>query len=112
MHHKVKATLAFLHPDLHSRGAEYWLAGCSNPPERNAPRSTAQYFDIGIAGPLAGFVAAIIILIYGFPNASTPQSSYLLPINPDYVEVFGRVPSETELNNWIEQGGYFNLLVV
>jgi len=39
-------------------------------------------FDIGVAGPLAGFVACLIVLIYGFLNV--PPIDYLLSIHPDY----------------------------
>lgn len=39
-------------------------------------------FDIGIAGPIAGFIASIAILIYGFNNV--PGEEYILSIHPDY----------------------------
>jgi membrane-associated protease RseP (regulator of RpoE activity) len=39
-------------------------------------------FDIGIAGPIAGFIASLVILIYGFLNV--PGESYILSIHPDY----------------------------
>ena len=39
-------------------------------------------FDIGIAGPLAGFVASILVLIYGF--MTLPGHDFLLGIHPDY----------------------------
>ncbi len=39
-------------------------------------------FDIGVAGPLAGFVAAIIVLIFGYSNLPSPD--YILAIHPDY----------------------------
>ncbi|MCE1188816.1 MAG: site-2 protease family protein [Ignavibacteria bacterium] len=39
-------------------------------------------FDVGIAGPLAGFVACLFILIYGFTHL--PGINYLLAIHPDY----------------------------
>lgn len=39
-------------------------------------------FDIGIAGPLSGFIASLIILIYGFTHL--PNINYLLTIHPDY----------------------------
>jgi membrane-associated protease RseP (regulator of RpoE activity) len=39
-------------------------------------------FDIGVAGPLAGFAACLIILIYGFLNV--PGVDYILNIHPDY----------------------------
>lgn len=39
-------------------------------------------FDIGIAGPLAGFVASVLVLAYGF--ATLPGKEFLLGIHPDY----------------------------
>jgi membrane-associated protease RseP (regulator of RpoE activity) len=39
-------------------------------------------FDIGIAGPLAGFAACLIVLITGF--LTLPGVNYLLAIHPDY----------------------------
>jgi len=39
-------------------------------------------FDIGIAGPIAGFIAAIFILAAGF--MTLPGESFLLAIHPDY----------------------------
>jgi len=45
-------------------------------------KSRKQYFDIGIAGPLAGFVAALLILTYGFTNL--PEPEYIFEIHPEY----------------------------
>jgi membrane-associated protease RseP (regulator of RpoE activity) len=39
-------------------------------------------FDIGVAGPIAGFIATIGILAYGFINL--PPVDYILTIHPDY----------------------------
>jgi membrane-associated protease RseP (regulator of RpoE activity) len=39
-------------------------------------------FDIGVAGPIAGFVACLIVLVYGFTNV--PGEKYILAIHPDY----------------------------
>ncbi|MGE5436879.1 MAG: site-2 protease family protein [Syntrophothermus sp.] len=39
-------------------------------------------FDIGIAGPIAGFIATIGILIIGF--LTLPGKEYILAIHPDY----------------------------
>ena len=39
-------------------------------------------FDIGIAGPLSGFVVCLGILIYGFTHV--PSIDYLINIHPDY----------------------------
>ena len=44
--------------------------------------SRTKYFDIGIAGPLAGFVVALGVLIYGFSNL--PPQQYLYDIHPEY----------------------------
>ena len=39
-------------------------------------------FDIGVAGPIAGFVATLIVLIYGFTHI--PGVDFLLAIHPNY----------------------------
>lgn len=44
--------------------------------------SKRQHFDIGIAGPLAGFVVAIGVLWYGYTNLPNPE--YVYQIHPDY----------------------------
>jgi membrane-associated protease RseP (regulator of RpoE activity) len=45
------------------------------------------FFDIGIAGPLAGFVVAIGVLFYGFTHL--PPQEYLHTIHPEY-ETLGK----------------------
>ena len=45
-------------------------------------RSRKKYFDIGIAGPLAGFVVALGLLWYGFANL--PTLDYIFKIHPEY----------------------------
>jgi len=44
--------------------------------------SRKAMFDIGVAGPLAGFVACIIVLIFGF--LSLPGPDYIVAIHPNY----------------------------
>ena len=44
--------------------------------------SRKAMFDIGVAGPIAGFVACIIVLVIGF--LTLPPPSYILDIHPDY----------------------------
>jgi membrane-associated protease RseP (regulator of RpoE activity) len=46
--------------------------------------SKRQNFDIGISGPLAGFMMAVIVLVYGFTNL--PEPSYIFEIHPEYEE--------------------------
>src|SRR5688500_16808747 len=64
-YHKVKASLPYYIPfpsilplSLGTMGAVIRL--------RTRPRSNLQTFDIGLAGPLAGFIVALFILFYGF----------------------------------------------
>jgi len=44
--------------------------------------TTTKNFDIGIAGPLAGFAMALVILCYGFLTLPPPE--YIFQIHPDY----------------------------
>ncbi len=46
--------------------------------------SNIQNFDIGLAGPLAGFILALGILFYGFTNL--PDKEYIYQIHPDYIQ--------------------------
>jgi membrane-associated protease RseP (regulator of RpoE activity) len=47
-------------------------------------QSTKEYFDVGIAGPLAGFIVAVPLLIFGFTHL--PPADYILEIHPEYAE--------------------------
>jgi membrane-associated protease RseP (regulator of RpoE activity) len=54
-------------------------------------KSRIKYFDIGIAGPLAGFVAALFVLWYGFTHL--PPLDYifeLFPIFKQYGNEYGK----------------------
>ena len=44
--------------------------------------SRREFFDIGLAGPLAGFLVAVPVLIYGFTHL--PPLDYLFQVHPDY----------------------------
>ncbi|WP_457070524.1 site-2 protease family protein [Hymenobacter sp. UYAg731] len=46
--------------------------------------SRREFFDIGLAGPLAGFLVAVPLLIYGFTHL--PPLEYLYAIHPDYAQ--------------------------
>lgn len=54
-------------------------------------RSTKGFFDVGIAGPLAGFVIAMSVLFYGFTHL--PPAEYVFDIHPEY-EKYGLDYSE------------------
>ena len=53
---------------------------------REAIDSRKKYFDIGIAGPLAGFVVALGVLFYGFTHLPPPE--YIYQVHPEY-EAYG-----------------------
>ncbi|MEP0985576.1 site-2 protease family protein [Ekhidna sp.] len=48
--------------------------------------SRIKYFDVGVSGPIAGFVVAVACLIYGFQTL--PPTEYIYEVHPEY-EVFG-----------------------
>jgi hypothetical protein len=49
---------------------------------RETIQSRRVIFDVGLAGPLAGFVVAVGVLWYGFTNL--PPESYVYDIHPEY----------------------------
>jgi membrane-associated protease RseP (regulator of RpoE activity) len=53
---------------------------------RSRPASNVQNFDIGLAGPLAGFIVALVVMFYGFRTLPPPE--YIFSMHPDY-EQFG-----------------------
>jgi peptidase M50-like protein len=86
-YHKVKVSLPYYIPawlgflgsmSLGTMGAFIRI--------RERISSVSKTFDIGIAGPLAGFVAALIVLLYGFTHL--PPKEYVYSIHPEY-QLFG-----------------------
>ena len=65
---------------------------------RERPSSLTKNFDIGIAGPLAGFAAALIVLTYGFLTLPPPE--YIFSVHPEY-ERFGM-----DYANYVYQPGF------
>ena len=101
VYHRVKTTLPFYIPlflpipgilNIGSLGAVISL--------REIPSSTRKFFDIGIAGPLAGFVISIFLLGYGLTHLP-PQDEFVLNLHPEFVEEFGGVPTETQMEEFI-----------
>lgn len=85
LRHKVKSTLPFFIP--------FWLGFLGAPSIgtfgaiiriKSLINSRIKYFDIGIAGPLVGFVMAVGVLSYGFLNL--PDADYIYTIHPEYTE--------------------------
>jgi membrane-associated protease RseP (regulator of RpoE activity) len=81
--HKVSATLPYFIPcppvpmmvNFGTFGAV--IRTRSTVPSRKA------MFDIGVAGPIAGFVASLLLLVYGFTHL--PPHEYLYTIHPEYL---------------------------
>lgn len=87
MYHKVKASLPYYIPfppiplfpfNFGTMGAVIRL--------RSRPVSNVQNFDIGVAGPVAGFILALVIMFYGFKTLPPPE--YVFQFHPEY-EQFG-----------------------
>ena len=84
-YYKVKASLPYfipfwfldILPTMGTMGAVIRI--------RQMIQSRKQHFDIGIAGPLAGFVIALGVLYYGFTNL--PPQEYIYEIHPEYLEM-------------------------
>lgn len=91
VYHKVKCSLPYYIPvflpfsqfNIGSFGAVIRI--------REMPASRRKYFDIGVAGPLAGFVVSIGLLVYGFTHLP-PLDSFVLSIHPEYIDDFGGLP--------------------
>lgn len=81
--HKVKATLPYFIPIPPLAGfLNFGTMGAVIKTKSEIPTNKAM-FDIGVAGPIAGFIASLIVLIYGFTHL--PSIDYLLAIHPDYL---------------------------
>jgi membrane-associated protease RseP (regulator of RpoE activity) len=80
--HKVKVTLPYYIPipPLPSF-INFGTLGAVIRTKQRIP-SRKALFDIGIAGPIAGFIASLIVLVYGFTHL--PGTDFLLGIHPDY----------------------------
>lgn len=82
MYHKVKATLPYFIPFPPIPGFfNFGTMGAVIKTKSIIPNNKSM-FDIGVAGPVAGFVACLIVLIYGFTHL--PSVDYILAIHPDY----------------------------
>jgi membrane-associated protease RseP (regulator of RpoE activity) len=82
-YHRVKATLPYFIPLPSFSGMflNFGTMGAVIRTKTAVPDNKAM-FDIGVAGPIAGFIASLIVLIYGFTHL--PGVGYILAIHPDY----------------------------
>ncbi len=85
IYHRVKCSLPYFipgwlgiigMPSIGTFGAVIAMKGFVN--------SRRKFFDIGVAGPIAGFLIALGVLAYGF--VSLPEADYIYSIHPEYAD--------------------------
>ncbi|MGA2668630.1 MAG: site-2 protease family protein [Ignavibacteria bacterium] len=80
--HKVKVTLPYYIPFpflfLNPFGTMGAVIRMQSP-----SRTKKALFDIGIAGPVAGFIASLLVLIWGMTHL--PPFEYIYTMHPDYM---------------------------
>jgi membrane-associated protease RseP (regulator of RpoE activity) len=81
-HHKVESTLPFFIP-APPVYLPFGTLGAVIRTRSPIPTRKAM-FDIGVAGPIAGFVATIIVLLLGLTNL--PPKEYIYTIHPEYLQ--------------------------
>lgn len=82
LYHRVKATLPFFIPFPPIPGFFNFGTLGAVIRTKTPVRNNKAMFDIGVAGPIAGFVACLIVLVYGFTHL--PGVDYILQIHPDF----------------------------
>lgn len=81
-HHSVDATLPYYIPSPSLPGfLNFGTFGAVIKTKSPIP-SKKVMFDISVAGPIAGFIATVGILIYGFTHL--PGKEFILQIHPEY----------------------------
>lgn len=89
-YHKIETTLPYFIPIPPFLFNPFGTMGAVIKIKSPIPTKKAL-FDIGVAGPLAGFVVTIVILIYGLVNL--PPITYLYQIHPEYA-ADGTIPTK------------------
>ena len=77
--YKIRVTLPYYIPLFFAFGTMGAFIRIKDP-----IKSRKEFFDVGIAGPLAGFVVAIGILFYGFTHL--PPQEYIYEVHPEYAQ--------------------------
>jgi len=83
-YHRVKASLPFFIPFPALAGFLNFGTLGAVIKTKTAVKNKAALFDIGIAGPIAGFIASLIVIVWGFTHL--PSVDYILAIHPDYFD--------------------------
>jgi membrane-associated protease RseP (regulator of RpoE activity) len=89
--HKVEATLPYYIPFPLTISINFGTFGAVIKTKTPIPNRKAM-FDIGVAGPIAGFIVCTAYLIYGL--STLPGIEYIYHLHPDYVtQLGGRIPN-------------------
>ena len=81
-YHGIKATLPYYIPAPSLSGfLNFGTFGAVIRTKSPIP-SKKVMFDIGVAGPIAGFIATLFVLVYGFTHL--PGKEFILQIHPEY----------------------------
>lgn len=85
MYHRVRASLPYYIPFPPIPGIGIFIGTMGAVIRiRSRVLSNVQNFDIGLAGPLAGFVLALAVLYYGF--TTLPEYDYVFQFHPEYAQ--------------------------
>ena len=87
--HHVRATLPYYIPMPPFLGISFGTFGAVIRTREPIPHRRAL-FDIGIAGPIAGFVASVVVLAIGF--ATLPGKEFILSMHSDFDFTINTVP--------------------
>lgn len=91
-HYGIKTTLPYYIPFFLPFAGLFQIGTFGAFIKMEGSSTRKQMFDIGIAGPLAGFVAALLVMAYGFTHL--PEPEYIYKVHPSY-EQFGREYAKT-----------------
>jgi membrane-associated protease RseP (regulator of RpoE activity) len=87
-HHGIDATLPFYIPFPNYPGLlNFGTLGAVIRTRTPIPSRRAM-FDVGVAGPIAGFIVSLGVLAYGFLHL--PDVGFILSIHPDYFHPTGQ----------------------
>jgi membrane-associated protease RseP (regulator of RpoE activity) len=96
-YHQIKVTLPYyipawlgflLMPSFGTMGAFIQI--------KSLIHSRKEYFDVGVSGPIAGFIVALGVIWYGF--TFLPEPSYIFEVHPEY-EQYGEDYAEHVYND-------------
>lgn len=76
---------------------------------RDRVYSNVQHFDIGLAGPLAGFIVALGVLIYGFRTLPPPEHIYTF--HPEYEQYGLDYAKHVYTDEYIREHNHIDLVV-